>query len=233
MSFEKVSNVHPATDCEAVRAEFSAYLDNEMSGVEMGAIAQHLEICEACASEFAELRSMQAILSDLNQPKFPEHLQAQISEAIAVERQRGSHLSVFGRFTLAWQEWMGAAALRFSVASAAAIIMLGGAAGIVGGVAVQANDDAMAKLVSPRYMYSQVPPRPLETGHEVPVLVDAQVDADGRVYDYEILEGPKDPSVELRVQENLLSSVFRPATAFGVPVPGHVIMTYSGVSVRG
>lgn len=225
--------MNPATDCDAVRADFSAYLDNEMSGVEMGVIAQHLQTCEACATEFAELRSMQAILSDLSQPKFPDHLQAQIHEAIAVERQHGTHLPVFGRFTLAWQEWMGAAALRFSVASAVAIIVLGGAAGIVGGVTVQANDDDMAHLVAPRYMYSQVPPRPLDTGHEVPVLVDAQVDTAGRVYDYQILEGPKDPAVELRVQENLLSSVFRPATAFGVPVPGHVIMTYSGVSVRG
>jgi hypothetical protein len=35
------------------------------------------------------------------------------------------------------------------------------------------------------------------------------------------------------VEQNLLTSVFRPATVFGVPVDGHVMLTYAGVSVRG
>jgi len=39
--------------------------------------------------------------------------------------------------------------------------------------------------------------------------------------------------VRLRVEENLLSSVFTPATLFGAPVRGHVVMTYMGVSVHG
>ena len=59
------------------------------------------------------------------------------------------------------------------------------------------------------------------------------MDSAGRVYDYSILAGPQDPETRIRVEDNLLSSVFRPATAFGVPVRGHVVLTYSGVSVRG
>jgi hypothetical protein len=53
------------------------------------------------------------------------------------------------------------------------------------------------------------------------------------VYGYTILEGPKDAEVNVRIESNLLSSVFRPATVFGVPVRGHVVMTYTGVSVKG
>ena len=63
MSFEKVSTMIPATHCEAVRADFSAYLDNEMSGVEMGVIGQHLQDCEDCAAEFAELAANAAPVS--------------------------------------------------------------------------------------------------------------------------------------------------------------------------
>jgi hypothetical protein len=77
-----------------------------------------------------------------------------------------------------------------------------------------------------------VPPEPIETRHEAPILVDAKVDMRGRVYDYTILDGPSDAAVRLRVEQNLLSSVFRPATVFGVPVDGHVMLTYAGVSVR-
>ena len=70
-------------------------------------------------------------------------------------------------------------------------------------------------------------------GAESPVLVEAKVDGEGRVYDYTIVSGPADPAIERRVQEDLLSSVFRPAMAFGVPVAGRVVITYSGISVRG
>ena len=98
---------------------------------------------------------------------------------------------------------------------------------------VQANDDAMAHLVAPHYMYSQVPPEPINTQRDIPIVVDAMVDSSGRVYGYTILEGPKDAAVNVRIENNLLSSVFKPATVFGVPVRGHVVMTYTGISVRG
>lgn len=100
-------------------------------------------------------------------------------------------------------------------------------------IVVQANDDAMAHLVAPRYLYSQVPPEPIETRRDVPIVVEALVDNKGRVYDYAILAGPRDAEVKVRVENNLLGSVFKPATVFGVPVRGHVVMTYTGVSVRG
>jgi len=91
----------------------------------------------------------------------------------------------------------------------------------------------MAHLIAPHFLYSQVPLMAVQTGRDVPILVDAKVDTSGRVYDYTILDGPRDMAVRLEVEQNLLSSVFRPATVFGTPVDGHVMLTYTGVSVRG
>jgi hypothetical protein len=95
----------------------------------------------------------------------------------------------------------------------------------------------MTHMVGPRYLYSQVPPQPIVTHADAPgdapVVVDALVDNKGRVYDYTILEGPQDTKTRIQVEDNLLSIVFQPATVFGVPVRGHVLMTYSGVSVQG
>ena len=88
-------------------------------------------------------------------------------------------------------------------------------------------------MTQPRYLYSEVPPQPIEVGREVPILILARIDDQGRVYDYSILSGPMEAHVERRVQANLLASVFQPATVFGLPVRGHVMMTYTGVSVRG
>jgi hypothetical protein len=98
---------------------------------------------------------------------------------------------------------------------------------------VQANDDGLAHLIAPHYLYSQVPPQPVVTGRDVPVLVEAKVDTRGMVYDYTIIDGPKDPVIRLHIEQNLLASVFTPASVFGVPVDGHVMVTYTGVSVRG
>jgi hypothetical protein len=36
-----------------------------------------------------------------------------------------------------------------------------------------------------------------------------------------------------QVANQLLGSVFQPASAFGVPVRGHVVVTFVGISVHG
>jgi hypothetical protein len=63
--------------------------------------------------------------------------------------------------------------------------------------------------------------------------VEALVNEQGRVYDYVIVNGPHSAQVQVQVADNLLASVFKPAMVFGVPVRGHVVLTYTGVSVRG
>jgi hypothetical protein len=100
-------------------------------------------------------------------------------------------------------------------------------------IAVQANDDRLANLQPARYLYSQVPPQPIRVPHDEPIVVEALVNEQGRVYDYVIVNGPHSAQVQVQVADNLLASVFKPAMVFGVPVRGHVVLTYTGVSVRG
>jgi hypothetical protein len=219
--------------CVAAQAAFSSYLDGALSGVEMGRVAQHLEGCGPCATEFEAWRAMQMALGELGPAKPPVRLQNGLRTALELERERGSYLPLTGRVVLAWQTSVAPMAVQTAGGMAAAVLLLAGLFRLFGpGVAVQANDDGMAHLIAPHYLYSQVPPMPVETGRDVPVLVEAKVDTNGRVYDYTILDGPKDAAVRVQVEQNLLSSVFKPATVFGVPVDGHVMVTYTGVSVR-
>jgi hypothetical protein len=222
--------------CAAVRRGFSAYLDGAVSGMEMAAIRGHLQRCAPCTTEFAAWRNVQAALSELGPARPPERLQLRLRAAIAGERERGSYLPFAQRVLRAavrqWGATIAPAALRISGGLAAAVVLAAGL-GWVFGAPIQANDDRLAHLAAPHYLYSQVPPQPITTGHNAPIVVEALVDTQGRVYDYAILEGPTDPSVKLQVENDLLASVFQPATAFGVPVRGHVVMTYMGLSVRG
>jgi hypothetical protein len=220
--------------CEAVRAEFSGYLDGAISGVEMAAISGHLQHCSECAKDFAVWREVQRSLGEMGPEPPPARLQARLRAAIAAERERGAHLPFLERGILIWRNSLAPLALRFSGGLAATIMLAGGLCWVFGApLTVQANDDAMAHLVAPHYLYSQVPPEPINTRSDAPIVVDAMVDSSGRVYSYAILDGPSDPQVNVLVENNLLSSIFRPATVFGVPVRGHIVMTYTGVSVKG
>jgi len=239
MSFEPNNPAQPNPQqlaCATAREKFGAYLDSAMSGVEMQAIAGHIESCIPCSREFSELRLLQQRLGELGAAPAPERLQQHLLDTLVIERERGTHLAWRGRALLAWKSWLAPLALRVSGGLLAALVIAAGlgwlfAAPLVS--SVQANDENMAHLVSPRYLYSQVPAQPIETRHDVPVVVEALVDTQGRVYDYQIVAGPQDPAVQMKVQQNLLASVFSPATAFGVPVRGQVVVTYAGVMVRG
>jgi hypothetical protein len=137
-------------------------------------------------------------------------MQASVRKAIAEERARGSHLPWFGRLIRAWDGTIAPAALRVSGAVAMALVLVGGLGWVFGApIAVQANDDDMAHLVGPHYLYSYVPPQPIETRRDVPIVVEAKVDTAGHVYDYSIVEGPTDEKVKVGVEQNLLASVFR------------------------
>jgi anti-sigma factor RsiW len=222
------------TTCRSIRDAFTDYLDGAVNGHEMASISAHLDTCSACANEFAAWRNVQRSLAALGTAHPPAQLQPHLLAALATERANGTHLSPLRRLGRAWDATLAPLALRLSGALAAALILVAGISWLFAApIAVQANDDRLAHLVAPHYLYSEVPPQPIPTRRDAPIVVEALVDSHGRVYDYQILEGPRDRSVEVRVEDNLLGSVFQPATVFGVPVAGHIVMTYMGVSVHG
>jgi hypothetical protein len=53
------------------------------------------------------------------------------------------------------------------------------------------------------------------------------------VYDYKIVSGSSDIKTRSQLENALLFSVFAPAQVFGQPVRGTVVLSFSGVSVRG
>jgi hypothetical protein len=66
------------------------------------------------------------------------------------------------------------------------------------------------------------------------VMVEAYVDANGRVQDYKILSAPPDMKDSLPELSNMLIfSQFRPATSFGRPTSGKVVLSFSRVNVKG
>ena len=113
------------------------------------------------------------------------------------------------------------AALRVAGGMSIAAVLLGSTMWMyTPAITVQANDDRLAHLTNPRYLYSSVPLEALQTRHDLPVLVEAKVDTQGRVYDYTIVAGPADQTVRRRVEQNLLTSIFQAGHSLRRPCPG-------------
>ena len=74
----------------------------------------------------------------------------------------------------------------------------------------------------------------LSAVNEDSLVIEAYVDANGRVQDYRIISDP-DSSQKLlpEVKRMLIFTTFRPAMSMGRPTTGHAVLSFSKISVRG
>jgi hypothetical protein len=98
---------------------------------------------------------------------------------------------------------------------------------------VLANDEPLGAITAPHYLYSTTTAETVGTEYDSAVVVEASIDSSGRIYDYAIVAGPQDQAVRSQVVNQLLGSVYQPASAFGVPIRGRVVITFAGISVHG
>ncbi len=224
------------TNCDSLRSSFSAYLDGAISGHQMQEIARHLESCGGCKGEFDGLRTMQQSLSMLGPAKAPSDLGMKLRLAISHERA-AMKASWKDSFSLKWENTLRPLLVQASAGFAGSVVLVGGIMLLLGMVAapepVMANDEPLGAITVPHYLYSAVNPHAITTTHDAPIVVEAYVNEQGRVYDYNIVSGPVDTSVKNQVVDQLVMSVFQPASVFGSPVRGRVVLTFAGVSVRG
>jgi hypothetical protein len=222
--------------CSKIRACFSDYLDGAVSGQQMQEIALHLESCEDCERGFADLRAMQRTLAALGPAKAPADLGMKLRLAISHE-QAARRSSWTDKVSLKWENAVRPMLLQVSAGFAGSVALVGSIMLLLGMVAapepVMANDEPLGAMTSPHYLYSATIPQAIVTGHDSAIVVEAYVNAEGRVYDYDIVSGPEDATVQTQIVNQLLLSVFEPARVFGAPVRSRVVVTFSGISVRG
>lgn len=222
--------------CTHIQSSFSAYLDGAITGQQMQEIARHLEFCSDCKQEFDGLRAMQQSLAMLGPAKAPGDLGMKLRLAISHERA-AMKSSWKDSFHLKWENTVRPLLVQVSAGFAGSVVLLGGIMLLLGMFAapepVMANDEPLGAMTVPHYLYSAVSPQAIETTHDTPIVVEAYVNENGRVYDYNIVSGPTDSAVRNQVVGQLVMSVFQPASVFGSPVRGRVVLTFSGVSVRG
>jgi len=74
----------------------------------------------------------------------------------------------------------------------------------------------------------------LESIGDDAVVIEAFVDANGRIQDYRILSQPDNAKADMSQVKNLLIfTTFRPALSMGVPTAGRAVISFSKISVKG
>jgi hypothetical protein len=158
-----------------------------------------------------------------------------------VSRERARRRkSVFSGLELAWRNTIGPFLLQAGAGFASAVLLLGAVTVLVGmftqpEVAQAKGDEPLGNATGPRLLYlSSGSGSSDEIGAIAnPVVVEAYINGEGRVYDYRIVSGPTDAVTRTQVENLLVLSRFEPARFFGQPVRGLAVLSFSGVSVRG
>lgn len=220
--------------CPHFRDQFSAYLDGAVTGAAMHEIAAHLDACSGCAAEFAQWRNAQSLISSIGPAKPPANLGLRLRVALSQEAANTAQ-EKFARGRVRWQNRLSPLLWQVTAGFASTVALLGGVALLIGisPEPLLARDEPLGMASSPRFLYSALEPAGGVADGNNPVVVQAFVNGEGRVYDYRILSGNADNKTRSQLEDTLAFSVFAAAQVFGQPVRGTVLLSFSGVSVPG
>jgi anti-sigma factor RsiW len=214
-------------NCKQARALFSSYLDGALTGRQMQALGGHFEDCAACERAYAQLRQSQHLLTSIGKPQVPADLVLKVKVALSGEMARAQRPHLQGTKML-----LENALRRFLVPATAglvtAVIVFGMLMGSFAFPVHAANDVPLLVYAAPEFKASAYALQQGKINSEDAVVVEAYIDASGRVEDYRVLSSPDDVQLWLpQVRNALIFTEFQPATAMGRPAPGRVMLAFT------
>lgn len=223
--------------CAEYKKQFSLYLDGQVSGAEMFALTRHMETCPNCTQEYVELRRTQQMLLELRRAKAKAPADLALRLRLAISREsKQARRSRFEGTMVRLSNSLNALMVPVTAGVVSAVLIFGL---LLGFFALPTQLQASSSDV-PLMLYTgpQLEQSPFGTSlgsiGDDSVVVEAFVDANGRVQDYRVLSQPDDAKAVLPELKNLLIfTTFRPALSMGVPTPGRAVISFSKISVKG
>jgi Putative zinc-finger len=224
-----------ATKCADVKKLFSPYLDGRVSGVQMHLLTSHMEECAECRAEYRATQRTQELLAGIGREKPPADLALKLRVAISREsaqRKRPRYEGIVVRMQNALNAFM----VPATAGLVSAILFFGLLLGfftLPAELRASSVDVPLTLYTGPQLEQSAFGTTLGNMGEDA-VVIEAYVDANGRVEDYRILSQPDDAQAFLPQLKNLLIfTTFRPALSMGRPTAGTAVLSFSKISVRG
>ncbi|HEX3740709.1 MAG TPA: anti-sigma factor [Terriglobales bacterium] len=220
--------------CRISKSMLSTYLDGAVTGKQMQALDEHLRQCPACEREFQSLRRTQSVLARLGPAHVPEDLSLKLRLAISHEAARRHH-PPFSAFILHAKNALRAFMVPATTGLVATVLVFGVVIGLLTSppaVHANASDVPLMFATDPELQPSNFGFTMGALGEDS-LVIEAYIDANGRVQDYRILSGAETPKELHELKSMLILTTFRPATWMGTPRPSTAILSFSKISVKG
>ncbi len=221
-------------NCRWMRNNLGAYHDGELSSAKRLAARLHLSACSRCFAESERLEDLSPLAATLSPVRPPANLNMRLRLAVYREMAR----ETWARRTLrairaGLIDGMRPLAIRTGGGLLAALLLFGVVMPDLWTVRAASRHDVpltyLAKgFVNPPAMAMLAP-----NGIQENVTVVVYIDMRGQVYDLEVLNHSGDNRLHLQIANTLLFSEFEPATNFGLPVAGRLLITFTYYTVNG
>ena len=221
-------------NCAEAKKMFSPYLDGQVSGAQMRALGRHMEGCVRCDREYAGLRQTQQLLAGLGPKKAPADLALKLRVAISRETAQSRHPRFQGTL-VRFENALNAFMVPATAGLVSAVVIFGLLLGFFAlpGQLQASSDVPLMLYTAPQLEQSSFGSSFGSIGDDS-VVIEAYVDANGRVQDYRILSQPDDDEALLpKVKNMLIFTTFRPATSMGRPTAGRAVISFSKINVKG
>ena len=221
-------------ECPQAKQLFSPYLDGAVTGTEMLALQGHLSACASCRRQYESLRKTQQLLTSVARPKIPTDLGLKLRLAAsreAASAKRAQFEGLMVRIENAVQAFMVPATAGFLSA-----LLIFGIAMVyfVAPSTLRADNDVPLVMVNTAPQLQPSAFGLMDSIDDDSLVIEAYVDANGRVQDYRILsDSGNSKEVLPEVKRMLIFTTFRPALSMGRPTASKAVLSFSKISVKG
>ncbi len=220
--------------CAEIKELFSPYLDGQVSGTEMRVLTRHVEQCAGCAREFAAMQRTQQLLASLGRKKAPADLALKLR--VAISREAAQTRRPYEGVLVRLENTLNAFMVPATAGLVSAVLFFGlllGFFALPAELRASSGDVPLMLYTGPQLERSAFGTSLGSMGDEA-LVIEAYVDANGRVQDYRILSQPDEAQAVLPQLKNLLIfTTFHPALSMGRPTTGTAVLSFSKISVKG
>jgi hypothetical protein len=212
--------------CVEIRNHFSDYLDNLCTLEARKSIRYHLSFCDVCQDQLEQWNSVREELRALPRRQVPPELALRMRVQMS-QRLNGKPLAdLWIRIENALKPLLLPATGGVLTAIICFCLIMGSE------VAPAPNGpDVTVQVVTPARV-QELAPMDFVTGDSGLVLV-TQINAEGHVKGYRVLSGGSSPELMHQLDRMIYFSIYQPATMFGKPTDGEVVLSLRRITIRG
>ena len=216
-------------NCRWVTGRLDAYSNDGLSAVERLVVRFHLNRCNSCFEQCDEIENAASPLRQLAAVQPPSQLRTNIHIAISRELARESWLrQAVRKWRMAARDMMRPIAIRGVGGAVTAAILFAAMMPEVMATRQEFPDDIPLMYLAKTFVShpTVVASSPYSVNSSIAVL--AYIDMRGGAYDFDLPEELKgDRRLHAEVANALLFTAFEPATKFGQPIPGKLLISFA------